>query len=82
MTGARLSRRAFLAAGAGAVGAVAVGAGMGAAGAWPLGSSAGDAPGRAMFAYVGCYTTTKREGHGQGIAASQISFDPHARINR
>ncbi|MDF3312034.1 lactonase family protein [Rhodococcus sp. T2V] len=74
MTSVRLSRRSFLAAGGGAVAvaAAAVGAGMGAAGAWPLGSSDDGGPERAMFAYVGCYTTAKREGHGQGIAVFQV----------
>ncbi|MGV9868684.1 lactonase family protein [Rhodococcus koreensis] len=74
MTSVRLSRRSFLAAGGGAVAvaAVAVGAGMGAAGAWPLGSSGDAGPERTMFAYVGCYTTAKREGRGQGIAVFQV----------
>lgn len=72
MTGARLRRRSFLAAGGGAVALAAVGASVGAAGAWPLGSSDGTDQQRAMFAYVGCYTTAKREGRGQGIAVFQV----------
>lgn len=75
MTGVGMSRRTVLASGLGAVALAAIGT-RGAAAA-PFGSGSSARPGGAAWAYVGCYTSTEREGHGNGIAVFRV--DPSGR---
>jgi hypothetical protein len=45
-------------------------AGIAAGGCAPAASST--APAKALFAYVGCYTTKERNGHGEGISVHRV----------
>ncbi|MET7519659.1 beta-propeller fold lactonase family protein [Streptomyces sp. NPDC005480] len=74
MTPHPASRRTALALGAGAVCALSTTPARAAGRPQP--------PATARFAYVGCYTTAERKGHGKGIAVFRRTAHPTVRAGR